>query len=311
MKGANLLIFKNQEVKLGDLGISVKLSDTDTNDTDEKYSGKGVTLGYVTPQYQASITEDYQVSKRVMFNCDKYAITKTFKRASARLFASNATRNDFSTDHYYYKMLSQLQNKRPGEIMSITQVCAYWAEVLANDFDFAKTLCEQMIHENKQVAIRTVFQVYKHRDVVQHYLDDYRFKANDLSQKAGFPFITEDNAQDRIEKINIARSEEFYLTKEQSLKCKDDDFKIICINVLKGWPWTLGLDYDMRKQFAADVKPLFYINEVVNGKEVLIDEGIIEEAARCYRTNWQDHIDESAEHFDYAAKYQVIMAHKQ
>jgi serine/threonine protein kinase len=59
MKGANLLIFKNQEVKLGDLGISVKLLDKDIEGTEEQYNGKGVTMGYVTPLYLNSIKEDF------------------------------------------------------------------------------------------------------------------------------------------------------------------------------------------------------------------------------------------------------------
>ena len=95
--------------------------------------------------------------------------------------------------------------------MSITQVCAYWAEVLANDFQFAKNLAEQMIRENKQVAIRTVFQVYKHRDLVQDYLDSYRFQANEDNQKAGFTYIPEDDKKDFIETINIVNSDKFYL----------------------------------------------------------------------------------------------------
>jgi hypothetical protein len=110
-----------------------------------------------------------------MFACDKYAITKTFKRAINKI--AERLPKEFSPDHYYYKMLLQLQNKE--KIMTITQVCAHWAEVLANDFQFAKNLADQMIKENKQVALRTVFQVYKHRDLVQHSLDSYRFEANE------------------------------------------------------------------------------------------------------------------------------------
>src|SRR6185437_13242313 len=52
MKGPNLLVFRTQEVKLGDFGISVKLDPTDKDPNEEKYYGKGLTIGYVTDTYK-------------------------------------------------------------------------------------------------------------------------------------------------------------------------------------------------------------------------------------------------------------------
>ena len=48
MKTENLLVFRNQAVKLGDLGTAVKLDPTDVEGTEEKYTAKGYTPGYVT-----------------------------------------------------------------------------------------------------------------------------------------------------------------------------------------------------------------------------------------------------------------------
>lgn len=78
MKGPNLLIFRNQEVKLGDLGISVKMKDKDVGPDDNVYKGKGVTPGYVTAEYSDSIEQDYMVSQNVMFECDLFALKVTF-----------------------------------------------------------------------------------------------------------------------------------------------------------------------------------------------------------------------------------------
>ena len=44
MKGDNLLVFRNQMIKLGDLGISVKLPSDATPDTEIEI--KGATQGY-------------------------------------------------------------------------------------------------------------------------------------------------------------------------------------------------------------------------------------------------------------------------
>jgi hypothetical protein len=51
MKAPNLLVFRNQDVKLGDLGISVKLDSKEIEGTVKKYYGKGLTPGYVTKTY--------------------------------------------------------------------------------------------------------------------------------------------------------------------------------------------------------------------------------------------------------------------
>lgn len=51
MKESNLLIFRNQKVKLGDFGISVKLDPDDEDDSERKYYAKGHTRGYITNKY--------------------------------------------------------------------------------------------------------------------------------------------------------------------------------------------------------------------------------------------------------------------
>ena len=43
MKPANLLVFKNQKVKLGDFGASLKLYEDDINGNTACYYGKGMT----------------------------------------------------------------------------------------------------------------------------------------------------------------------------------------------------------------------------------------------------------------------------
>ena len=41
--------------------------------------------------------------------------------------------------------------------LTLSQIVARWAEILADDFLFAKTLAAQMVIENKTEALRTVF----------------------------------------------------------------------------------------------------------------------------------------------------------
>lgn len=80
MKGANLLIFRDQRVKLGDLGISVKLEKNDDPNAGQYYI-KGVTAGYVTAEVQSISDNDFAASRKQLFNNDKYALIVTFTKA--------------------------------------------------------------------------------------------------------------------------------------------------------------------------------------------------------------------------------------
>lgn len=49
MKEANILIFRDFSVKLGDFGISIKMEDSPLQERDsEEYIIKGITPGYIT-----------------------------------------------------------------------------------------------------------------------------------------------------------------------------------------------------------------------------------------------------------------------
>jgi hypothetical protein len=49
MKGANLLIFRDYQVKIGDFGISIKMKELPLKDGEpEEYEIKGMTAGYTT-----------------------------------------------------------------------------------------------------------------------------------------------------------------------------------------------------------------------------------------------------------------------
>lgn len=70
MKAANLLIFRSQEVKLGDLGISIKLNHDDVAGTEDLYYVKGKTVGYVTKEVDEAEDRGFPISKNELFKCD-------------------------------------------------------------------------------------------------------------------------------------------------------------------------------------------------------------------------------------------------
>lgn len=70
MKAANLLIFRTQEVKLGDLGISIKLDPSDKEGNEDKYYVKGKTVGYVTKEVEEADDQGKAINKNNLYKCD-------------------------------------------------------------------------------------------------------------------------------------------------------------------------------------------------------------------------------------------------
>jgi hypothetical protein len=59
MKEANLLIFRNYQVKIGDFGVSIKMKDLPLKeDEPDEYEIKGLTPGYVTDMIQSYFKEE-------------------------------------------------------------------------------------------------------------------------------------------------------------------------------------------------------------------------------------------------------------
>ena len=81
MKPLNLLVFRNQQIKLGDFGISLKLEDEDTDENQPLYYGKGLTPGYATNVYEEAYGNETKLSKKQLFDNDIFALIKTFQMA--------------------------------------------------------------------------------------------------------------------------------------------------------------------------------------------------------------------------------------
>lgn len=64
---------------MGDLGISVKLDFHDEEGIEPKYYGKGLTHGFVTPEFKAAIDNGKPLSKKSLIECDKFAFIRTFE----------------------------------------------------------------------------------------------------------------------------------------------------------------------------------------------------------------------------------------
>jgi len=85
MKTANLLVFRDQRCKIGDLGISVRINFDDKQGTDQIYTLKGATPGFLPPQIEACVESGEQVSKIALYKADLYALKVTLNKALQKI----------------------------------------------------------------------------------------------------------------------------------------------------------------------------------------------------------------------------------
>ena len=78
MKSSNLLVFRDQKVKVGDLGISIKLN-ADAHPDKKLYVLKGYTRGFEYPGFIESFKNKTKLSKNQLFEGDRHSTIKTFE----------------------------------------------------------------------------------------------------------------------------------------------------------------------------------------------------------------------------------------
>ena len=76
MKPENLLLFKDYRIKLGDLGVSMKLPDNSTAETTMYL--KGLTPTYAMKEVEAKYSSDAPLTIQELFTNDAYSLWKTF-----------------------------------------------------------------------------------------------------------------------------------------------------------------------------------------------------------------------------------------
>ena len=76
MKPANILVFKDFRVKVGDLGVSIKMWDALT------YQLKGITQGYVSDEILDAFKKRTFLNRDQLFESDRHAIIRTFEKCN-------------------------------------------------------------------------------------------------------------------------------------------------------------------------------------------------------------------------------------
>lgn len=155
MKTANLLIFRDQRVKIGDLGISVRVDYSDREGKDKKYFLKGATQGFLPDLMMLSLQSEEPVSKKEMFSADEYSLQITFKSVIARL----DSQIEFELQKYQFtKDTNNLDKDRAGDIYFLEMVedlCSQglkktirkWKEIFQNNIEFSIDLSNHLLYK--------------------------------------------------------------------------------------------------------------------------------------------------------------------
>lgn len=95
VKAANLLIFKDQKVKLGDMSLSIKVDKND-DPNEQKYYLKGDSVGYMTKELEQIYNNETEASKNQLFANDKHALIVTLTKTLNMCDKLMLKENDYS-----------------------------------------------------------------------------------------------------------------------------------------------------------------------------------------------------------------------
>jgi len=152
MKEANLLVFRDYSVKLGDFGISIKI-DPELDPNEENYELKGVTPGYSLPLFEAAMRDDAgdMFSKNKLFLSDYYALSVTFnniRKTCRETFAEEAkkdldemNRYKYDEESYFNRFLDELPSLNPTT-NPLSALLDKYRAMVANDSQFILDFCD-------------------------------------------------------------------------------------------------------------------------------------------------------------------------
>ena len=128
MKASNILVFRNQKVKLGDMGISVKLRPG--SKMDDVFELKVATQGYTNEAVSKAFVEGAPVTKRELFENDRFALIKTF------VLLRSVLGERCKQDSPFTKLLYEIEDPH----YSLEDIITRWAKHFADDFPFTDAL---------------------------------------------------------------------------------------------------------------------------------------------------------------------------
>eukprot|EP00347_Sterkiella_histriomuscorum_P011685 403371501 len=153
MKPHNLLVFKDQLVKVGDLGITIKL-DNSIPDDQKAYYFKGMSLQHASQKTINDFHKTVPQSKNELMDCDIYSLISTFQKCIQ--YTSNLKSQSENKD-LCQNILNDLINSK-----DLLYTLKKWSKNLQNE-SFVQNLISQMKDENKIESIYHIAYLTKYK----------------------------------------------------------------------------------------------------------------------------------------------------
>eukprot|EP00347_Sterkiella_histriomuscorum_P001520 403371716 len=157
MKPHNLLVFKNQLVKVGDLGISQKLRD-DLNPDQKAYKLKGISWAYASIPMHKAYQGSWFLSKKQLFEGDKFSLIRTFQQCMEE---TKHLKVDSPFKDLPQQMIDDLMKS------DLIEVIRKYEAIFAESINFAFTLIQQMFLESKHESLINISLLTKYKCIIE------------------------------------------------------------------------------------------------------------------------------------------------
>eukprot|EP00347_Sterkiella_histriomuscorum_P007005 403350607 len=260
MKPHNLLVFKDQLIKIGDLGTTIKL-DHNIQEDQKAYFIKGLSLAYQDLKTFDKWRRKVPQSKNDLFEIDKYSLIRTFYQCIEQ---TKQIKCDSQNSKICQQMLDDLVEGK-----SLKFILQKFSKIFVDSADFLIKLLDQMKSENKIEAIVYIGFLSKFKVILEHQL--YPLLNNYENSAKGQLF--EDTRLDELDQLNGFYNKEDFIPFYKNIQKKqiqeymnDLEFKNLLIDIIKSIKHLIlpnGMSIVQTKDFYNTFIPYFGKNEEI------------------------------------------------
>eukprot|EP00347_Sterkiella_histriomuscorum_P010687 403375308 len=162
MKPQNLLVFRDQLVKIGDLGISIK-ADPRIDNSEKFYKLNGMTKSYCSHQIMSAFYNETRLSFDELIDADRFSTIQTMSFCLDRVAKIHEI-NFKGQQQQGKNIMNDLQ------VMTVSECITKWTKIFQNDHSICKTLVSQMHKEGKTRAVEHIYRLTQYRWAINAFL---------------------------------------------------------------------------------------------------------------------------------------------
>eukprot|EP00347_Sterkiella_histriomuscorum_P019909 403339846 len=303
MKPHNLLVFKDQLIKIGDLGTTIKL-DHNIQEDQKAYFIKGLSLAYQDLKTFDKWRRKVPQSKNDLFEIDKYSLIRTFYQC---IQETKQIKYDSGNSNICQQMFDDLVEGK-----SLKFILQKFSKIFVDSADFFTKLLDQMKSENKIEAIVHIGFLSKYKVILENQL--YPLLKNYENSAKGQLF--EDTRLDELDQLNgFYNMQDFLPFYEKNLEkqiqsyMNDLEFKNLLIDIMKSIKHLLlpnAMSIIQTKDFYNILNPYFGKNGEISGYIQNYDDLYSTYKPKDFINTQQHHIVVAAEFYNLISAAQEL-----